>query len=140
MTEDKKKNPVQTVKESDDEKPDYQEKITFLISTVAQGFILAWCLVVLSLGYIKLPNKLFGIDIPDQPRVDSTFAAGLLGNILGGLGISVNAAQGAKKKKKEGENGTNGNSNGSVQTIIIRQPLEIVATKPDVIKVDPKKN
>ena len=137
MTEDKKKNPVETVKESDDEKPDYQEKITFLISTVAQGFILAWCLVVLSLGYIKLPNKLFGIDIPDQPRVDSTFAAGLLGNILGGLGISVNAAQGAKKKKKEGENGTNGNSNGSVQTIIIRQPLEIVATKPDVIKVDP---
>ena len=140
MTEEKKKNPVETVKESDDEKPDYQEKITFLISTVAQGFILAWCLVVLSLGYIKLPNKLFGIDIPDQPRVDSTFAAGLLGNILGGLGISVNAAQGAKKKKKEGENGTNGNSNGSVQTIIIRQPLEIVATKPDVIKVDPKKN
>ena len=140
MTEDKKKNPVETVKESDDEKPDYQEKITFLISTVAQGFILAWCLVVLSLGYIKLPNKLFGIDIPDQPRVDSTFAAGLLGNILGGLGISVNAAQGAKKNKKEGENGTNGNSNGSVQTIIIRQPLEIVATKPDVIKVDPKKN
>ena len=130
----------QEKKHLDDDKPDYQEKITFLISTVAQGFILAWCLVVLSLGYIKLPNKLFGIDIPDQPRVDSTFAAGLLGNILGGLGISVNAAQGAKKKKKEGENGTNGNSNGSVQTIIIRQPLEIVATKPDVIKVDPKKN
>ena len=124
----------------EDEKPDYQEKITFLISTIAQAFILAWCLLVLSLGYIKLPNRLFGLDIPDQPRVDSTFAAGLLGNILGGLGISVNAAQGAKKKKKEGENGTNGNSNGSVQTIIIRQPLEIVATKPDVIKVDPKKN
>ena len=131
---------IQNKKEVDDDKPDYQEKIPFLISTVAQGFILAWCLLVLSLGYIKLPNKLFGIDIPDQPRVDSTFAAGLLGNILGGLGISVNAAQGAKKKKKEGENGTNGNSNGSVQTIIIRQPLEIVATKPDVIKVDPKKN
>ena len=140
MTEDKKKISEPSLQTTEDDKPDYQEKITFLISTVAQGFILAWCLVVLSLGYIKLPNKLFGIDIPDQPRVDSTFAAGLLGNILGGLGISVNAAQGAKKKKKEGENGTNGNSNGSVQTIIIRQPLEIVATKPDVIKVDPKKN
>ena len=139
MTEDKKKNPVETVKESDDEKPDYQEKITFLISTVAQGFILAWCLVVLSLGYIKLPNKLFGIDIPDQPRVDSTFAAGLLGNILGGLGISVNAAQGAKKKKKEGENGTISNSNGGVQTIIIKQPIELITTKPEVIKADPKK-
>tara|TARA_B100001559_G_scaffold1295_2_gene1100 strand:+ start:957 stop:1391 length:435 start_codon:yes stop_codon:yes gene_type:complete len=127
------------IKELDDDKPDYQEKITFLISTVAQGFILAWCLLVLSLGYIKLPNKLFGIDIPDQPRVDSTFAAGLLGNILGGLGISVNAAQGAKKKKKEGENGTIGNSNGGVQTIIIKQPIELITTKPEVIKVDPKK-
>ena len=130
---------IQNKKEIDDDKPDYQEKITFLISTVAQGFILAWCLLVLSLGYIKLPNKLFGIDIPDQPRVDSTFAAGLLGNILGGLGISVNAAQGAKKKKKEGENGTIGNSNGGVQTIIIKQPIELITTKPEVIKVDPKK-
>ena len=128
---------IENKKEIDDEKPDYQEKITFLISTVAQGFILAWCLVVLSLGYIKLPNKLFGIDIPDQPRVDSTFAAGLLGNILGGLGISVNAAQGAKKKKKEGENGTISNSNGGVQTIIIRQPIELITSKPDVIRVDP---
>ena len=134
---DKVKDPAKKVKETDDDKPDYQEKITFLVSTFAQGFILTWCLVVLSLGYIKLPNKLFGIDIPDQPRVDSTFAAGLLGNILGGLGISVNAAQGAKKKKKEDENGTIGNSTNGAQTIIIKQPLEIVATKPDVIRVDP---
>ena len=128
---------IEKKKELEDDKPDYQEKITFLISTVAQGFILAWCLLVLSLGYIKLPNKLFGVEIPDQPRVDSTFAAGLLGNILGGLGISVNAAQGAKKKKKEGENGTISNSNGGVQTIIIRQPIELITSKPDVIRVDP---
>ena len=139
MTEDKKKISEPSLQTTEDDKPDYQEKITFLISTVAQGFILAWCLVVLSLGFIKLPNKLFGIDIPDQPRVDSTFAAGLLGNILGGLGISVNAAQGAKKKKKEGENGTIGNSNGGVQTIIIKQPIELITTKPEVIKADPKK-
>jgi hypothetical protein len=137
MAEQQKKDPVLTKEQIEEEKPDYQEKITFLISTVAQAFILAWCLLVLSLGYIKLPNRLFGLDIPDQPRVDSTFAAGLLGNILGGLGISVNAAQGAKKKKKEEGNGNNGNSSGSVSTIIIRQPLEIVTSKPDVIKVDP---
>ena len=127
------------IAEKEDEKPDYQEKITFLVSTFAQGFILAWCLVVLSLGYIKLPNKLFGLDIPDQPRVDSTFAAGLLGNILGGLGISVNAAQGAKKKKKENENGVIGDSGGGTQTIIIRQPIELITSKPDVVKVDSTK-
>ena len=126
--------------QKEDEKPDYQEKITFLVSTVAQGFILTWCLLVLSLGYVKLPNKLFGLDIPDQPRVDSTFAAGLLGNILGGLGISVNAAQGAKKKKKENETAAtnNTNSNGE-QIIIIRQPIELITSKPEVIKVDPTK-
>ena len=133
--EEKEKN-----KQLEDDKPDYQEKITFLVSTVAQGFILTWCLLVLSLGYVKLPNKLFGLDIPDQPRVDSTFAAGLLGNILGGLGISVNAAQGAKKKKKENENGVIGDSSGSTQTIIIRQPIELLTSKPDVIKVDSTKS
>ena len=137
---DKTKDLPAKPQELDDDKPDYQEKITFLVSTVAQAFILTWCLVVLSLGYIKLPNKLFGMEIPDQPRVDSTFAAGLLGNILGGLGISVNAAQVAKKKKKEeGENGVIGNSSGGTQTIIIKQPLEIVTAKPNVIKVDPNK-
>ena len=136
---DKTVDTAQKIKESEDEKPDYQEKITFLVSTVAQGFILTWCLLVLSLGYVKLPNKLFGLDIPDQPRVDSTFAAGLLGNILGGLGISVNAAQGAKKKKKESENGLNTNSPNGYQTLIIKQPLEIIASKPEVLKVDPTK-
>jgi len=124
--------------EEENDKPDYQEKITFLVSTVAQGAILAWCLLVLSLGYVKLPSRLFGVDIPDQPRVDSTFAAGLLGNILGGLGISVNAAAGAKKKKKEDEaNGKSvGNGNG-YQTIVIKQPIELITRKPDVIRVDP---
>ena len=122
--------------EKEDEKPDYQEKITFLVSTFAQGFILAWCLVVLSLGYIKLPNKLFGLDIPDQPRVDSTFAAGLLGNILAGWGVSVGAASGAKKKKKEEEqNGSYNKGTGGEQIIVIRQPIELITSKPDVSKL-----
>jgi len=136
MEKDKSKDNQQRKKEIEDDKPDYQEKITFLVSTVAQAFILTWCLLVLSLGYVKLPNKLFGMDIPDQPRVDSTFAAGLLGNILGGLGISVNAAQGAKKKKKEGENGMIGDPNGSYQTIIIKQPIELITKQPNVTRVD----
>ena len=128
---------IENKKQLDDDKPDYQEKIMFLVSTTAQGAILAWCLIVLSLGYIKLPNKLFGLDIPDQPRVDSTFAAGLLGNILAGWGVSVGAATGAKKKKKEGENGNIGNTNGGVQTIVIKQPIELITSNPDVIRVDP---
>lgn len=133
---EKVKESAEKIKQTEDDKPDYQEKITFLVSTVAQAFILTWCLLVLSLGYVKLPNKLFGIDIPDQPRVDSTFAAGLLGNILGGLGISVNAAQGAKKKKKEEENGAIANNGSGYQTIIIKQPIELITSKPDVVQVE----
>lgn len=133
---EKVKESAEKIKQTEDDKPDYQEKITFLVSTIAQAFILTWCLLVLSLGYVKLPNKLFGIDIPDQPRVDSTFAAGLLGNILGGLGISVNAAQGAKKKKKEEENGAIANNGSGYQTIIIKQPIELITSKPDVVQVE----
>ena len=135
MTTETQKESQQKNKQIDDDKPDYQEKIMFLVSTTAQGAILAWCLIVLSLGYIKLPNKLFGLDIPDQPRVDSTFAAGLLGNILAGWGVSVGAASGAKKKKKEDESSAAYNTNASgQQTIIIRQPIELITSKPEVIK------
>ena len=126
---------TEKIKEREDDKPDYQEKIMFLVSTSAQGAILAWCLIVLSLGYIKLPNRLFGMDIPDQPRVDSTFAAGLLGNILASWGVSVGAAGGAKKKKKEEEqNGSYNKGTGGEQIIVIRQPIELITSKPDVTK------
>tara|TARA_B100000214_G_C23543134_1_gene434960 strand:+ start:86 stop:505 length:420 start_codon:yes stop_codon:yes gene_type:complete len=134
---EKIKESTEKIKQLDDDKPDYQEKIMFIVSTTAQASILTWCLIVLSLGYIKLPNKLFGMEIPDQPRVDSTFAAGLLGNILAGWGVSVGAATGAKKKKKE-EEINNTNASGQ-QTIIIKQPIELITSKPDVIKVEPTK-
>ena len=120
-----------------EDQPEYQEKIMFLVSTSFQAAILTWCLCVLSLGYLKLPNRMFGMDIPDQPRVDSTFAAGLLGNLLSStFGISVG---GNKKKKKEGENGGGGAMpmGGGYQTIVIKQPIELITRKPDVIRVDP---
>ena len=135
----KKENKEEKVQKvlADDDQPEYQEKIMFLVSTSFQAAILTWCLCVLSLGYLKLPNRMFGMDIPDQPRVDSTFAAGLLGNILAGWGVSVGAG-GGKKKKKEGENG-NGvmPMGGGYQTIVIKQPIELITRKPDVIRVDP---
>ena len=82
---------------------------------------------------------MFGMDIPDQPRVDSTFAAGLLGNILAGWGVSVGGGGGSKKKKKEEESNGNGTMpmGGGYQTIVIKQPIELITRKPDVIRVDP---
>ena len=126
----------------DEDKPEYQEKIIFLTSTVFQSIIVTWCLLVLSLGYVKLPNRMFGIDLPDQPRIDNTFCAALLGNILAGWGISVGAGGGGKKKKKEGENGGGGAMpmGGGYQTIIVKQPLELIAKPAEVQRVDPITN
>ena len=140
--QDKKEIKEEKVQEvlRDDDQPEYQEKIMFLVSTTAQGAILFWCICVLSLGYIKLPTRMFGMDIPDQPRIDSTFAAGLLGNILAGWGISVGANGGSKKKKKEGEaSGAIPTGNG-YQTIIVKQPLELIAKPAEVRRVDPITN
>ena len=131
--------PKEQVKAVSEDQPEYQEKIMFLVSTTAQGAILFWCICVLSLGYIKLPTRMFGLDIPDQPRIDSTFAAGLLGNILAGWGISVGAGGNGKKKKKEQEQLAASNTAGQ-QTLIIKQPIEIITRKPDVIRVDPITN
>mgnify|MGYP001222109239 FL=1 len=125
---------------ADDDQPEYQEKIMFLVSTSAQGFILVWCLLVLSLGYVKLPTRMFGLDIPDQPRIDSTFAAGLLGNILAGWGISVGANNGNKKKKKESESSGAIPTGNGYQTIIVKQPLELIAKPAEVQRVDPITN
>ena len=127
--------PIEQVKVVVEDQPEYQEKIMFLVSTSAQGFILVWCLLVLSLGYVKLPTRMFGLDIPDQPRIDSTFAAGLLGNILAGWGISVGANNGNKKKKKEEEQQMALGNTAGQQTIVIKQPIELI-TKPPIATKD----
>jgi len=134
-TQEKKPEAKAVVKQIQEDQPEYQEKIMFLVSTTAQGAILFWCICVLSLGYIKLPTSMFGVEIPDQPRIDSTFAAGLLGNILAGWGISVGSNNGSKKKKKE-EQALGSNIPGQ-QTIVIKQPIELIAKTPDVYRVDP---
>ena len=81
----KPKENKEEIKVVEEDTPEYQEKIMFIVSTTISCFLTFWCLCVLTLGYVKLPTRMFGIDIPaDQPRIDSTFAAGLLGNILAG--------------------------------------------------------
>lgn len=127
------------IKTLDEDQPEYQEMIMFYIGAGAKSLILLWCLLILSLAYIKLPPKIFGMDWPDQ-RVDATFAAGLLGNVLAGFGISVGAGGG--KKKKNGENGQSPviggvPSNGQqAQTIRIEQPL-IIRTEPPTATTKP---
>ena len=139
-----KEKPTEEIKAveaiAEEDKPEYQEKIVFLVSLVFQSIIVTWCLLVLSLGYVKLPNRILGMDLPDQPRIDNTFCAALLGNILAGWGISVGAGGNGKKKKKEQEQQIAASNTAGQQVIVIKQPIELITRKPDVIRVDPLTN
>ena len=124
----------------EEDKPEYQEKIVFLVSLVFQSIIVTWCLLVLSLGYVKLPNRILGMDLPDQPRIDNTFCAALLGNILAGWGISVGAGGGGKKKKKEQEQQLATSNTAGQQVIVIKQPIELITKAPTATRIDPITN
>ena len=125
---------------AEEDKPEYQEKIVFLVSLVFQSIIVTWCLLVLSLGYVKLPNRILGMDLPDQPRIDNTFCAALLGNILAGWGISVGAGGNGKKKKKEQEQQLAASNTAGQQVIVIKQPIELITKTPTATRVDPITN
>ena len=124
----------------EEDKPEYQEKIVFLVSLVFQSIIVTWCLIVLSLGYVKLPNRILGMDLPDQPRIDNTFCAALLGNILAGWGISVGAGGNGKKKKKEQEQQLASSNTEGQQVIVIKQPIELITKAPTATRIDPITN
>jgi len=122
------------VTEEDDDTPEYQEMIMFYISNAIRASLTLWCLAIISLAYIKLPPRMFGMDIPEQ-RIDATYSAGLLGNLLASYGISIGGM--SKKKKRENGEGQNGSgsSNNCAETVVrILQPIEIRADKP---KIDP---
>tara|TARA_B100000287_G_scaffold316853_1_gene300477 strand:- start:90 stop:500 length:411 start_codon:yes stop_codon:yes gene_type:complete len=116
--------------DTEDETPEYQEMIMFYISNVIRASLTLWCLAIISLAYIKLPPRMFGMDIPEQ-RIDATYSAGLLGNLLASYGISIGGMS-KKKKNGQGENGNGISSDGKqTQTIRIEQPL-IIKTEPPI--------
>ena len=127
------------VTEEDDDTPEYQEMIMFYISNAVRASLTLWCLAIISLAYIKLPPKMFGMEIPEQ-RIDATYSAGLLGNLLASYGISI----GGMSKKKKRENGESQNGNGSsndgrqAHSIIeVRYPLKVEVGNGEAEKIDP---
>ena len=120
----------ENVVDDEDDTPEYQEMIMFYISNAIRAGLTLWCLAIISLAYIKLPPRMFGMDIPEQ-RIDATYSAGLLGNLLASYGISIGGMS-KKKKNGQGENGSGISSDGKqTQTIRIEQPL-IIKTEPPI--------
>ena len=125
--------------EDEDDTPEYQEMIMFYISNTVRAGLTLWCLIIISLAYIKLPPRMFGMDIPEQ-RIDATYSAGLLGNLLASYGISIGGM--SKKKKRENGEGQNGsgssNNSGQAHSIIeVRYPLTVEVGNGEAVKIDP---
>ena len=132
----KEKEVIKT--EEEDDTPEYQEMIMFYISNVVRASLTLWCLAIISLAYIKLPPKMFGMEIPEQ-RIDATYSAGLLGNLLASYGISIGGM--SKKKKRENGEGQNGSgsSNNSAETVIrLLHDVELKVDKPKIDKITNK--
>ena len=126
------------ITEEEDDTPEYQEMIMFYISNVVRARLTLWCLAIISLAYIKLPPKMFGMEIPEQ-RIDATYSAGLLGNLLASYGISIGGM--SKKKKRENGEGQNGSgsSNNRAETVIrLLHDVELKVDKPKIDKITNK--
>ena len=114
---------IQQAPEEDDE-PLWLE----FVSVGVKLFILFWSISMLTLSYVRLPESIkigerIQFNIPEQIGIDPTFPASLLGGILTSFGVNM----GSKKKK----NGDANNNTGGQQTIVLKQPIEII-TKPPI--------
>jgi hypothetical protein len=137
-----KKGQEKIVKEDPDDMPAYQEMVLFYLTTGIKTVLIAWCITIISLAYIKLPESKWWV--ADQ-RIDATYAAGVLGGLLGSLGVTV-ANAGKKKEEKNNASAkreidelkkalTELSNAQQYQTIRVITPLRIEGA--EVVKTDP---
>ena len=132
--------------QDDEDMPAYQEMVLFYLSTGIKTILIAWCITIISLAYIKLPDSKWWV--ADQ-RIDATYAAGVLGGLLGSLGVTV-ANAGKKKDEKNGNASARKeieelkaalaevSANQQYQVVRIETPVKIVPTGES--RVDPITN
>ena len=108
MTEEKKKNPLQKLKEGLDDK---EEQLAVISLFVRLG-VVVWSGFIVSLNYIELPGY------SNEPK-DITFPASLLTAAISTFGIEASRKNGSKKDDKVAEN------QGMVQTIRVITPIKI---------------
>ena len=117
MTEEKKKNPLQKIKEGLDDK---EEQLAVISLFVRLG-VVVWSGFIVSLNYIELPGY------SNEPK-DITFPASLLTAAISTFGIEASRKNGSKKDDKVAEN------QGMVQTIRVITPIKIEGAEV----IDPK--
>ena len=127
--------------QDDEDMPAYQEMVLFYLATGIKTILIGWCIGVITLAYIKLPDSKWWV--ADQ-RIDATYAAGIIGGLLGSLGVTV-ANQGKKKEDKNGSDKkeieelkaalAEVSANQQYQVVRIETPVKIVPTGES--RVDP---
>ena len=120
MTEEKKKNPLQKLKEGLDDK---EEQLAVISLFVRLG-VVVWSGFIVSLNYIELPGY------SNEPK-DITFPASLLTAAISTFGIESSRKNGSKKDDKVAT------QDGMVQTIRVITPIKIEGA--EVIDPKPKK-
>ena len=137
-----KPEPEKKAKKEEEDMPAYQEMVLFYLTTGIKTLLIAWCITIISLAYIKLPESKWWV--ADQ-RIDATYAAGVLGGLLGSLGVTV-ANAGKKKEEKNNASAkkeieelkkalTELSNSQQYQTIRVITPLKIEGA--EVVKTDP---
>ena len=119
MTEQKKKNPFQKLKEGLDDK---EEQLAVISLFVRLG-VVVWSGFIVSLNYIELPGY------SNEPK-DITFPASLLTAAISTFGI-----EGSKKSSKKDDKLAQ--NEGMIQTIRVITPIKIEGA--EVIDPKPKK-
>ena len=117
MTEQKKKNAFQKLKDGIDDK---EEQLAIISLFVRLG-VVVWSGFIVSLNYIELPGY------SNEPK-DITFPASLLTAAISTFGIEASRKKSNEKDSKVAEN------EGMIQTIRVITPLKIEGAEV----IDPK--
>ena len=133
-TEQKKKNPLQKLKENIDDK---EEQLAILGNFVRLG-VLIWSGFILTLNYITIPGW-------QQNKIDPTFIASVFTGVLASYGVETAKKRGDGTYKSEDDNPMNKKDiqamlqaqSQNFQTIRVETPIKLVPVEP---KIDPITN
>ena len=133
-SEQKKKNPLQKLKEG----LDYQQEQLQVLSTFVRLGVVVWSGFILTLNYVTIPG------LGEQERIDPTFIASVFTGALASFGLETAKKRGdgtykADEEKKKAE-AAGGFANGVPYTIVrIETPVKLVPDKPKVDELTGKK-
>ena len=126
--EQKKKNPLQKLKENLDDK---EEQLQVLSTFVRLG-VVVWSGFILTLNYVTIPG------IGEQERIDPTFIASVFTGALASFGLETAKKRGDGTYKAEEEKKKAEAANGSVTTVRFETGVKIIPIQQEANSVSGK--